>query len=116
MKENLNKDINLAITIAKNSKRYKDFTFFDKPQDKPVPFDELMKDENIDCVQVYSLQTYECEGHKDIVGFSGVFEWKNNTLKSIDGDTYNPECLVYGYLWFKTKDGERGLDILVEEY
>lgn len=111
----MNKDIDLALMVAKNSTRYKDFTFFDKPQDKPVPFDELMKNEDIDCVQVHLLQTYECEGHKDLVGFAGIFEWKNNILKSLDGDTYNPKSLVYGYSWFKTKDGKRCLDILVED-
>lgn len=110
-----NEDIKVALMVAKNSWRYKNFTYFDKPQDKPVPFKELMKDEDIDVVQVHLLQTYGDEGHKNIVGFSGMFEWRNNTLKSLDADTYDSECLVYGYSWFTTKDNKRGLDILVEE-
>ena len=113
-KELLSEDIKVALMIAKNLHRYKDFTFFDKPQDEPVPFNELMKDEDIDYVREHLLQTYELEGRKYIVGFSGIFEWKNNTLKSLDGDIYDPKNLVYGYSWFKTPDGLRGLDILVE--
>ena len=113
-KELLSEDIKTALMIAKNLHRYKDFTYFDKPQDGPVPFDELMKDEDIDLVREHLLQTYELEGRKYIVGFSGIFEWKNNTLKPLDGDIYDPKNLVYGYSWFKTPDGLRGLDILVE--
>ena len=115
MKENFNEDINHALAIAKNSKRYKNFIFFDKPEDKPVPFSTLMRDEDIDYVQVHLLQAYENNGYTNIIGFSGVFEWKNNILKPLDGDTYNSECLVYGCQWFKTKDNKRGLDILVNE-
>ena len=117
MKEKLNKEIDIehSLMVAMSLHRYETFVFFNKPKDKPMPFNKLMKDEDIDVVQLHSLQTYKDEGHEDIIGFVGAFEWKNNTLKPCDGDSYNPECLVYGYDWFKTKDNKRGLDILVGE-
>ena len=105
-----------ALMIAKNSERYKNFTYFNKPGDDPaVPFNKLMAGENIDVVQVNSLQILGNNGYEVIIGFCGAFEWKNDTLRPLDGDSYNPATLVYGYEWFTTKDGGRGLEILVGE-
>ncbi len=106
-------DLSHALMIAKNSERYKDFIYFDKSKDKPVSFKELMAGENIDVVQVHSLQVLGNNGYETIVGFCGSFEWKNGTLRPLDGDSYNPATLVYGYKWFTAIDGGRGLEILV---
>lgn len=102
-----------ALMIAKKSNRYRNFTYCDKPGDKLVPFDKFMAGEDIDIVQLHLLDVIGIDENKDIVGFCGAFEWKNNTLAPLDGDSYNPGVLVYGYRWFTTEDGKRGLDILV---
>ena len=111
MKAEITEEIKQSIAIAKNSKRYKDFTYFDKSLYHPVPFNELMEDEYIPIVQVHSLASIG----DNITGFCGAFEWKGNTLKALDGDSYNESMLVYGYNWFTTEHGRRGLDVLVRE-
>ena len=65
---------------------------------------------DIDIVQLHSI----CPaGDKDIVGFCGAFSWKRNRLSPLDNDTYSPNTIVYGYSWFTTEEGKKGLDILV---
>lgn len=93
-------------TIVKKIERYKDFTVFDTPR----PFDEMYKDRDIPYVQVHSVEIVKS---KDIVGFCGCFEWKNNEIKSLDGDSYNKRMLVLGESWFTNSVGEKSLDILV---
>jgi len=87
--------------------RYKNFTILDEP----VVFCEWQKDNNIDLVQLHSLQ--DCGG--DIIGFCGIFEWKNNELKPLDGDSYSKYTEVYGYSWF-FRDDKKCLDILVKAW
>ena len=95
--------------IIKNNDRYKDFTLLETP----VRFKDMQADNDIQVVQLHSIES--C-GENDIVGFCGAFSWINNTLASLDGDSYSDETLVYGYDWFKNMSGDRCLDILVEEW
>lgn len=90
----------------KNLDRYKDFTFLDKP----VPFKDMYKDRDIDCVQLHCIQ----EAGDDIIGFCGAFKWNDGKAITLDGDIYSPDTLVYGINWWKNKEtGREGLDILV---
>lgn len=91
----------------KNSEQYKDFTFLTSP----VPFKELMSNENFDIVQTHCIQPV---GDNDIIGFCGVFSWKDNVLTSLDSDTYSEYSLVYGYMRFTTECNETALDILID--
>ena len=92
----------------KSLKRYENFTLLETP----VPFNEMYKNIDIPIVQVHSLAP---AGENDIVGFCGAFKWTNNTIDSIDGDTYNEEMMVHGYKWFSSSELETNcLDILVE--
>lgn len=97
--------------ILVNSDKYKDFTLLDKH----VKFNEFFKDKDIDCVQVHSTQIISYPGGKDIVGFCGQFSWKNNEIKSLDGDNYSPHMTVFGYEWFENEEEgiQKGIDILV---
>ena len=65
---------------------------------KPVKFNQLFADQDINLVQVHS------DFGKVPVGFCGVFSWKDNKITPLDYDSYNPEMLVYGYEWFKSED------------
>jgi hypothetical protein len=91
----------------KNSEQYKDFTFLTLP----VPFKELMLNENFDIVQTHCIQPV---GSNDIIGFCGAFSWKDNVLTSLDSDTYSEDSLVYGYMRFTTECDETALDILID--
>ena len=94
----------LKSVLAANE-RYSNF----KILDTPVPFAEWAKDKDFPTVQVHDTTLYKFAYGTDIVGFVGVFEWKDNVLTSLDGDTYNPDMPVIGYEEF-----EDGVDILVE--
>lgn len=97
--------------ILVNSDRYRYYILLDKP----VKFNELFKDKDIDCVQVHSTQIVSYPGGKDIVGFCGQFSWEDNEIKSLDGDNYSPHMTVFGYTWFENKEEgiKIGVDILV---
>ena len=106
--------------VIKNDNRYKNFTILDEP----IPFNKFAKDEDYGVVQVHLTQVMGVGttdkngfhfGGYEIVGFAGAFEWKNNTLKSLDGDIYNEEMNVLGYKKFSLEhiEGMKGLDILV---
>ena len=97
--------------IIENSERYEDF----KLLDHPVKFKDLFADMNISYVQLHSTQIIKSENYKDIVGFCGVFEWKDNKIESLDYDSYSEDVFVYGYEWFDDADGDRCLDVLVGE-
>ena len=91
--------------ILTANERYSDF----KILDTPVPFAEWAKGKNYPTVQVHDTTVYKLGDGADIYGFVGVFEWRNNAIASLDGDTYNPDMPVIGYEEF-----EDGVDILVE--
>lgn len=96
--------------FIKNSDRYSKFTLLNEP----IPFKELFKDKNFDCVQLHSAQTFTYKnGTKDIVGFCGVFNWTDNTIKPLDGDSYNDNFTVLGYERFSTQNKNNCIDILV---
>ena len=94
----------LKAILAANE-RYSDF----KILDTPVPFAEWAKGKKYLTVQVHDTTVYKWDDGADILGFVGVFEWKDNALTPLDGDTYNPDMPVIGYEEF-----EDGVDILVE--
>jgi hypothetical protein len=102
--------------------RYANFTFIDKS----TKFNDFAKDKDITTVQVHDITPFwvyfripvlniKIPLRRDVCGFAGVFAWHDNTLYSLDGDSYNEKCEIYGYNWFVCKDGSTGLDILVSE-
>lgn len=97
--------------IISHSNRYKGFVILNTP----IAFKDLFVNKDIDVVQLHSIQTYDTGNGKDIVGFCGVCEWKNNQLESLDGDSYSENMNVLGYEWFTNeKEGVKtGVDILV---
>lgn len=95
------------IEIIKQDNRYSDFIFLSKE----VLFKDLFKNQNIDTVQIHDTTVFEHDNKQYIVGFAGVFSWKDNTIHSSDGDTYTENTRIIGYDWFKT-DTEECLDIL----
>lgn len=101
--------------IIKNIDRYKNFTLLDKP----IEFKDLYKNTDIELVQIHSTELFNIPGkkEKDIVGFCGVFKWKNNQIISLDNDIYSENMKVLGYEWWSNEDEniENGLDILVGE-
>lgn len=98
--------------IIKNSNKYNDF----KLLDKPASFKELFNDEKFDGVQLHSTQIVSYDnGTKDIIGFCGAFSWRDNAVKSLDGDSYNDNFIVVGYKRFESQDGDKCIDILVGE-
>ena len=91
--------------IAKKEHQFNSHVFLDDP----VPFSELFKDKNINVVDVYSIYSAEIGSI-----FCGTFRWKNNDIRSLDGDTYNRDTLVYAYKFYESKDKDiSGLSILV---
>lgn len=91
--------------------RYEDFKILDRKH----KFNEFFAGKDYDIVQVHDIApfTNDC-GYKDFCGFAGDFSWKNNKLKSLDGDSYNEGMNVFGYNEFD-KDGKHCLDIMVAE-
>lgn len=99
--------IDRALTVPRYSRATK--------LEKPMPFSEFAKDKDYDIVQVQSIKPLKNE----CVGFFGVFEWKNNELRSIDHDDYNKDMIVFGYEEFTCEIGGKkaaGIDVLVEEW
>ena len=94
----------LKAILAANE-RYSDF----KILDTPVPFAVWAKDKDYYVVQVHDTTVYKWGDGADILGFVGVFEWKDNVLTPLDGDTYHELMPVIGY-----EEDEDVLDILVE--
>ena len=93
------------IDISALDKKYQDFIVLPEP----VPFNELFAGVDIESVCVHSIQYIPaCD---DIVGFCGVFGWKDDTLTSIDGDSYNSKMLVIAY----QKSDSGGIRIVVGE-
>ena len=92
--------------IIKKLPRYKDFTIVEDL----ISFNEMFKDTTIKVVQVHSVEVIA----DTIVGFCGVFEWDQNTLTPLDGDSYSEKVKVLGYNWF-THGNDKCIDILVGE-
>ena len=88
---------------------YTHFTFVNKP----IPFNDMYRDNDIEIVELVSAGTYELKGEKGIVGFCGKFKWLSNKIISLDYDTYNEDMLVLGYHWFKNKEDIDCLSLLV---
>lgn len=96
--------------VVKSDVCYKNFILLDKP----VMFCEMFANQNIPFVQLYSTQVYETENKQYIVGFCGCFEWNNDEVIPLDGDSYSKNIMVYGYEWFIIEN-EKYLSILVGE-
>ncbi len=91
--------------------RYKNFTLLDESK----PFNEFFKNQSFDCVQVHCVTPLD-NHPDDVYGWCGSFAWNNNTLKPLDGDSYNEKVMILGYTEFtNSKAGvDKGLEILVE--
>lgn len=90
--------------IIQKLPRYKDFTIVEEP----IKFKDMFVGQNIDLVQLHSTEVV----FDTIVGFCGVFQWHDNKLLPLDGDSYSENVIVLGYDWFE-HDGKKCLDILV---
>lgn len=90
--------------IIQRLPRYKDFTIVEKP----IKFKDMFAGQNIDLVQLHSTEVV----FDTIVGFCGVFQWRDNKLLPLDGDSYSENVIVLGYDWFEN-NGKKCLDILV---
>ncbi len=91
--------------ILNKNERYKDFIHLDTP----TPFSTWAKGKEYETVQVHDSSVFEFDGQEGILGFVGVFTWKNDTLSPLDGDVYDPDMPVIAYEEF-----EGGVDVLVE--
>lgn len=91
--------------------RYEGFTLLDES----TPFNEFFKDQSFDCVQVHCVTPLK-NHPDDVYGWCGSFAWDNNTLKPLDGDSYNQKAMVLGYMEFTNPEAgvNKGLEILVE--
>lgn len=100
------------LSFIKTLDRYKGFTLLDNP----VRFNELLKNKNLDMVQLHSIApVMEDDKPVDIIGFCGGFKWKDGVITSLDGDSYNDNFYVYGYEEFSNEPMgvSKGIDILV---
>ena len=81
--------------------------------DQPQKFSELFLNQNFDDVELVSIIRLMTE--KNVGRFLGAFEWKDNEIKSLDGDSYNSDMTVYGYEFFENPEAGvlNGLSILV---
>lgn len=93
--------------------RFKDYTILDTPQ----KFSELFRNQDyliVELVNTIKLVVDE----KVLYGngrFEGSFMWINNEIMSLDGDSYDPDMTIYGYMEFSNMEEgvEKGLTILV---
>lgn len=90
--------------VIKGNELYEDFTIVDDP----IPFKEMYAGRDISRVELYSTQVFTVDGKDHIMGFCGVFEWKDGEVHPLDGDSYSDSVLVLGY-----DEDEDGLCILV---
>lgn len=72
--------------------KYKDYLILPKPQ----PFNDIFNGHVCDTVYVYSLHSVS-DLPDDVLGFVGIFQWSDDKITSDDGDTYDPNMLVYAY-------------------
>ena len=98
-----------CINSLKDRKRYKDFTYFDKP----IPFNET---------PVFSdkykvIQLHDTTLINDFwTGFCGACKVKNGDVIPLDGDGYYKEMQAVGYEEFTDKEGNLCLDLLVDAW
>ena len=86
--------------------RYKDFLWLKHPD----VFKYTIGDK--DLVQIHDIHP----NNYGIVGYCGSFEWKNGEIKSLDGDVYSSDMLIYGFRCFNSENDKVGIDILVTEW
>ena len=94
-----------------NNPLFEGFKLLDQPQ----KFSELFLNQNFEVVEVISILKLVTKTTERISGFSGLFEWKDNKIESLDGDSYNTDMTVYGYKFFEKPEAGvlNGLFILV---
>lgn len=82
--------------------QFKDYTILDTPQ----KFSELFCDQ--DYIVVELVNTIKLvDDEKVLYGngrFQGSFMWLNNEVMSLDGDSYEPDMTVYGYMEFSNQE------------
>lgn len=90
---------------------YKNYTLMDKP----LKFSELFRSQNFEVVELRSIIKLDSESMDKCGRFCGSFGWIDNKLKSLDGDSYNSDMIVYGYMSFENPEAciIKGLSILV---
>ena len=79
--------------VIKHDAEYSDYVILDNP----APFNEMYSNKDISRVQLYSTQVFAAGDTEHIVGFCGVFEWKDNKVIPLDGDSYSENFRVLGY-------------------
>ena len=100
----------MDIDRIKNNPRYSDFTYFENP----IMFNEYFKDKDYDTVQIIDIRPIS-DIYPDPIGFVGKFEWKSNTITSLDGDSYTEHMPIYGYHEFE-HDGQACVSVLTDEW
>lgn len=78
--------------VIKHNDKYKNFVIVENP----IHFTEMYAGRDIPRVQLYSTSVFSVDGKEQLIGFCGVFEWKNNEIISLDQDSYS-NFLVLGY-------------------
>ena len=95
----------------KKNKRYKNMHFLENPE----MFHVIFRNRDYDVVQIHSASRIK-EDSDEIIGFCGVFKWKDNEITSLDHDSYFKEMPVIGFEEFIDSSGTKCLDILVKEW
>lgn len=101
----------MDINRIKNNPRYSDCIYFDEP----IMFDVYFKDKDYDVVHVHDINPIN-DVHPEPRGFVGQFEWKANTIDSLDGDSYTAQMPIYGFEEFTSDDGLKCIDILTDRW
>ena len=82
--------------LIMQDERYKNF----KLLDNPMKFSELFADYDDIKVETHSTGIWEIDGKKSLVGFCGIFKWKDKKAVPLDGDSYNKDVTIFGYRWW----------------
>lgn len=106
----------LGAGIAETNEKYDDFIPIIEPFSGSTNrlFSTFANDDSYHIVQVYDLSIIPSAD--DIIGFAGQFRWENNTITSLDGDSYNPDMTIWGYKIFRDDEGHTCLDILSNDW
>lgn len=96
-----------------NNPLFEGYTFCDPPR----LFEELFQNQNYNVVELVSINKLvkDGKGILDPGRFVGAFAWTENKLDSLDGDYYETDMSVYGFLRFAKPEAGvlSGLSILV---